>query len=78
MLKYIDGNSPNFTKKLELLLEKRKVQKSSKSLIVKKIIKDIKKNKDKALIKYEKKFSNNILKNLNSIKFSEMEIKKIS
>jgi len=77
MLKYIDGNSPNFTKKLELLLEKRKVQKSSKSLIVKKIINDIKKNKDKALIKYEKKFSNNILKNLNSIKFSEMEIKKI-
>ena len=57
MLKYIDGNQNHFIKKLDLLLNKRKIQESKKVLMVQKIIRDIKKNKDRALLKYEIKFS---------------------
>ncbi len=73
-LTYLNSNKRNFINKLEIILNKRRVQDSKKYLLVKKIIKDIKKNKDKALIKYEKKFSNiNNIKNKN-IKFSKFEI----
>ena len=77
MLKYLNGNQDNFNQKLELLLSKRKVQESSKFFTVKKIIQDIKKNKDKALIKYESKFSKfKKIKNSNIV-FNNTEIKKI-
>jgi histidinol dehydrogenase len=77
MLKYIDGNRNNFLDQLEILLGKRKIQESRKLPIVKKILKDIKNNKDKALIKYERKYSN--LKNIkkNDIIFKNSEITKI-
>ncbi|MDC0472900.1 histidinol dehydrogenase [Pelagibacteraceae bacterium] len=77
MLKYLDGNKKDFLNKLEIILSKRTIQKSKKSLIVKNIINNIKKDRDKALIKYEKKFTK--LKNINSknLKFSEKEIKGI-
>jgi len=45
--------------KLEKILEKRRSTQNSKLPIVSKILKDIKKNKNKAIIKYEKKFSKN-------------------
>jgi len=73
-LTYLNSNKKNFINKLEIILNRRREQDSRKYLLVKKIIKDIKKNKDKALIKYEKKFSNiNNIKNKN-IKFSKFEI----
>ena len=75
ILKYLNGNQYNFEKKLQLILNQRKFI-QSKSRIVKKIIQGVKNNGDKALIKYEKKFSNNKI-NKTSIKFSKKEINKI-
>ena len=77
MLKLIKSNKKNFLAKLDILLQERKLQDPKIDLKTKKIIKDIKKNKDVALIKYEKKYSK--LKNisLNKIKFSISERKKI-
>ena len=76
-LTYLNSNKKNFINKLEIILNRRRTRDSRKYLLVKKIIKDIKKNKDKALIKYEKKFSNiNNIKNKN-IKFSKFEIDKV-
>ena len=74
ILKLLNSNQKNFIQKLELILKKRKVNRSSKSLLVKKIISDVIKNKDQALIKYENKFSkfNKIKKK--DIKFSNKEI----
>ena len=76
MLKLIKFNQKNFLVKLDLILQKRKIQNPKIELKVKKIVQDIKKNKDIALIKYEKKYSK--LKNisLNNIKFSISEKKK--
>ena len=45
--------------KLEKILNKRRNVQNTNISLVSKIIKDIKKNKIKAVIKYEKKFSNN-------------------
>ena len=77
MLNYLDGNKINFLEKLDIVLDKRKVQESNKISIVKKILKEVKKNKDKALIKYEKRFSK--LKKISNkdLKFSNQEIKNI-
>jgi histidinol dehydrogenase len=77
MLKYLDGNQKNFKKRLEIILNKRKLVQKNKSSIVKTIIKNVKKNGDNALIKYEKKFSK-IKTKKNSLKFSAKEINKIS
>ena len=59
MIKEINCKNSNFKKKLKNFLEKRRSGKTINTSIVLKIIKDIKKNKLKALIKYEKKFSKN-------------------
>ena len=77
MLKLIKANQSNFLVKLGIILQKRKQQKPKVDLIVKNIIQDIKKNKDKALIKYENKYSK--LKNvsLKNIRFTNLERKKI-
>ena len=77
MLKFINGNIKNFEKKLDFISDKRKINESKKALIVKKIVIDIKKNKDKSVLKYEKKFSKlNNIKN-KDIKFTKLEINKI-
>ena len=57
MLKLIKANQKNFLSKLGFILDKRKAKNPNLDLKVKFIINDIKKNKDLALIKYEKKFS---------------------
>ena len=57
MIKIINYNNKNYKNKLKFFLEKRRSGKIVDTSIVSKIIKDIKKNKIKALIKYEKKFS---------------------
>ena len=64
-------------KKLELILSKRKSKQLNYSSNVKKILLNVKKDGDEALIKYEKKFSKikSVSKN---IKFSKKEINNIS
>ena len=59
MIKVINCNNKNYKKNLIFFLYKRRSGKSVDTSIVPKILKDIKKNKLKALIKYEKKFSKN-------------------
>ena len=54
MIKVINCNNKKYKNKLNLFLDKRRSGKTVDSSIVSKIIKDIKKNKLKALIKYEK------------------------
>ena len=58
-MKILDSNSKNFDKVLNILLLKRKSKLQSNSVSVPSIIKDVKKNGDKALLKYEKKFNQN-------------------
>lgn len=59
MIKILDSKNSNYLSKLKLILEKRKLGSKINTDSVIKIVKDIKKNKRKALIKYEKKFSKN-------------------
>ena len=59
MIKFLDSRSRNYRKKLINFLDLRRSGKNVDTSIVKKIIKDIKQNKKKALLNYEKKFSNN-------------------
>jgi len=77
MLKLIKSNQKNFLKKLDFILEKRKIKDSKIDIKVKSIIQNVKKNKDLALIKYEKKYSNIKNISLKNIKFSTSEKKKI-
>ena len=58
-MRLINCTNKNYIKKIRLILEDRRKKNISKSKIVKKILTDIKKNKKKALLKYEKKFSKN-------------------
>ena len=58
-MKILNSNSKNFDKVLGNLLLKRKSKLQSNSVSVTNIIKDVKKNGDKALLKYEKKFNQN-------------------
>ena len=59
MIKIINCNSKNYKKKLITLLEKRRSGKENVSKIVSKILKDIKKNGNKALLKYERRLRKN-------------------
>ena len=58
-MKILDSNKINFDNSLNklLLLRKKKIQSSSISITS--IVKDVKKNGDKALLKYEKRFNKN-------------------
>ena len=60
-MKILINKNRNFYKKLNKLLFKRKTQVRINSVSVSKIINDVKKNGDKALLKYEKKFNKNII-----------------
>ena len=70
-MKILNSNSKNFDKLLENLLSQRKKKIQSDSVSVSNIIKDVKKNGDKALLKYEKRFNQN-----NTIIPSSKQIKK--
>jgi len=59
MIKILDSKKNNFNSSLDNMLSKRKNKIKFNRSIVVNIIKDIKKNGDKALKKYEKKFSKN-------------------
>ena len=60
-MKILNSKLRNFNKKLDNLLLRRKTKVQTSSVSVIKIINDVKKNGDKALLKYEKKFNQNIL-----------------
>ena len=81
MIKQINCNK-NYLDNLTKFLDVRRSSKKPENKIISKILSDIKKNKNKALIKYEKKFSKNnqIKPNIkeinNAIKFLDPKIKK--
>ena len=58
-MKILNSKSKNFDKLLENLLLQRKKKIQTDSVSVTNIIKDVKKNGDKALLKYEKRFNQN-------------------
>jgi len=71
MIKILDCKNSNYLSRLRLILEKRRFRSKINTDIVIKIVKDVKKNKKKALLKYERKFSQN-----NKIQPSKEEINK--
>ena len=75
MLKFFNANNKNSLKKLELILASRKINQFQSSS-VRKILADVRKQGDRAVIRYEKKFSN-IKSKSKKIKFSKKEIGKI-
>lgn len=82
MIKQINCNKKNYLDNLTKFLDARRSSKKPENKIISKILSDIKKNKNKALIKYEKKFSKNsqikpsIKEINNAIKFLDPKIKK--
>ena len=76
MIRVLDTKSKKFQNQFEYYLNLRRKYSDSKTKIVKTIVKDVKKGRDKSLIKYEKRF--NSLKKLskNKLFFSNSEIKK--
>ena len=58
-MKLLFGSKKNFDKDLERLIAQRKSKIYSNTTSVLKIIRDVKKNGDKALLKYEKRFNKN-------------------
>ena len=77
MLKSLNYNQKKSFKILKTFLEKRKSIQKSKKSAVSSIIRNVKKNGDKAVLSYEKKFSN-IKTKSNKIFFSNKEINKLS
>ncbi len=77
MLKILNYNNKNSLNLLKKFLQKRKITQSKLALTVKKIIKNVEKNGDKAVINYEKKFSKVRTKS-KKIFFSDKEINLIS
>ena len=77
MINILFTKSKNFQKQLSKYLDSRKPNDKLKIKIVKKIISDIKKNKDQSLVKYEKKFSKFKKLSKNNLVFSKSEINKI-
>ena len=77
MLKILKFNNKNSLEKLKIFLDKRKTIQKNQTSLVSKIIQNVKKNGDKSVINYEKKFSKIKFKS-NKIVFSKKEINKIS
>jgi len=77
MLKTLNYNNQNSLKTLKLFLDKRKSIQKNQTSAVNKIIKNVKKKGDIAVLNYEKKFSK-IRKKIQKIYFSNKEINFIS
>ncbi len=77
MLKYFNFSKKNSIKKLEYILKSRKQSQDIQTESVKKILLNVRKNGDKAVIKYEKQFSRLNTKS-KKIKFSKKEINRVS
>ncbi len=77
MLKLLSYNSKSSSKSLKIFLDKRKYSQKNLTQTVNKIIKNVKKNGDKSVINYERKFSR--LKSKSSkVLFTNKEINQIS
>ena len=75
MIKYINCNKGNYLKKINSLILKRPRSTEKTIKKVHAILRDLKKNGDKALLKYEKKFSKNTeIKTKKSYKFLDRKI----
>jgi len=59
MIKILNCKNNNYVSKLNKLLTKRKSKDVISKNIVERIIRDVRKNGDSAIIKYEKKYSKN-------------------
>ena len=70
MIKVINCNNDNYIKKLNFFLEKRRQENKFDTKFVFNVINEVRKNKVKALLKFEKKYSKN-----KNIKPSEIQIK---
>ena len=77
MLRYFDANKKNSIKKLETVLDERKLKQKKQLSTVRNILENVKRSGDYAVIKYEKKFTKIKSKSKN-IKFSKNEINSIS
>ena len=77
MLKILKYGKSNSSSRLEIFLNKRKLVQKNKTIAVKKIIDNVRKKGDEAVISYEKKFSK-IKTNSKRVFFSNKEINKIS
>ena len=77
MLKTFNYNKNGASKTLEVFLNKRKSTQKNIASSVYKIIQDVKRNGDKAVLNYEKKFSN-IKTKSNKVFFSNKEINQIA
>jgi histidinol dehydrogenase len=77
MLKFLNYNKSHSVKNLETFLNKRKFSQKNNTTLVKKIIYNVKKKGDKAVIDYEKKFSKITIRS-NKITFSKKEINEIA
>jgi len=73
MLKTLNYNNQNSLKTLQVFLDKRKYIQKNQTSIVSKIIENVKKKGDRAVINYEKKFSK-VKKKTKKIFFSNKEI----
>ena len=58
-MKILNSNNKNFYSELDKIINKRKKVNKSNLKIVENIINNVQKNKDRALIAYERKFNNN-------------------
>ena len=82
MIKILDSKIKNFDIILDKLLSRRKNKVQLNSISVTKIIKDVKKNGDNAVLKYEKKFNKNHIiipnpkKITKAIKTLDLKVKK--
>ena len=74
MVKIIKYNDSNFSGALEKIIKSKRVGSEEVKLSVSRILEDIKKNKDKALFKYAKKFDN-ISNPEKELKVKNIEIK---
>ena len=77
MIKILKANNKNYLLNINRFLNYRRSRNRFNNSIVKKILYDVKKNKKKALLKYEKKFSNNSKINVNSTEINQ-SIKKLN
>ena len=77
MLKILNYNKKNSFKDLEKFLNKRKINQKNKTTSVTKIIQNVKKIGDKAVLNYEKKFSK-IKTKTTKVFFSKKELNRIS
>ncbi|MEC8099858.1 MAG: histidinol dehydrogenase [Pseudomonadota bacterium] len=76
MLKKISCNKENYRKVLKKFLEKDELKSKNRISLVRKIIEDVKKNGDKALVKLTKKYDRNNFEKIGDVLVSERSIDK--